>query len=194
METTRPQKLYAYVDESGQDTKGQLFVVAATVIGAAEQERLRQFLERVERAVGKDKKWTKAKRHQRLAYITHVLRAPALQERLFYAVFTQTTQYLPCVLDTITGAVTQYTKGRAHRVTILIDGLQQGVRHHVATALRQRQIRVEMVRGVDERHDALIRLADALAGFTRHALQGNPSLVPLFEEAERQGLLQRIRA
>lgn len=118
----------------------------------------------------------------------------ALRECLFYAVFTQTTQYLPCVLDTITGAVTQYTRGHAHRVTILIDGLQQGVRHHVATALRQRQIRVETVRGVDERHDALIRLADALAGFTRHALQGNPSLVPLFEEAERQGRLQRIRA
>ncbi|HEY5867950.1 MAG TPA: hypothetical protein VI542_20725, partial [Candidatus Tectomicrobia bacterium] len=45
----------------------------------------------------------------------------------------------------------------------------------VATALRQRQIRVETVRGVDERHDALIRLADALAGFTRHALPDVPT-------------------
>ena len=194
MEITRPQKLYMYVDESGQDTKGQLFVVAATIMRAEEQERLRQFLERVERAVGKDKKWTKAKRHQRQGYITQVLRAPALHERLFYATFTQTTAYLPCVLATIAGAVTQFSQGHAHSITICIDGLQQGVRHHVATALRQRQIRVEKVRGVDERHDALMRLADALAGFTRHAFQGNPALVPLFEEAERQGRLQRIRA
>ena len=31
METTKPQKLSAYMHASGQDTKGQLFEVAATI-------------------------------------------------------------------------------------------------------------------------------------------------------------------
>ena len=52
METRTPQKLYAYVDESGQDTLGAFFVVA-TVLTADNQERVRQALERLERASGK---------------------------------------------------------------------------------------------------------------------------------------------
>jgi hypothetical protein len=33
METTPPQKLYAYVDESGQDTAGRFFVVSVVLFG-----------------------------------------------------------------------------------------------------------------------------------------------------------------
>ena len=35
METRTPQKLYAYVDESGQDTLGELFLVSVVVTGEA---------------------------------------------------------------------------------------------------------------------------------------------------------------
>jgi hypothetical protein len=60
METRTPQKLYAYVDESGQDTFGELFVVA-TVLTADNHARVRQSLERLERASGKGlRKWIKA--------------------------------------------------------------------------------------------------------------------------------------
>jgi hypothetical protein len=77
METRTPQKLYAYVDESGQDTLGAFFVVA-TVLTADNQERVRQALERLERASGKGlRKWVKATPRQRLAYMTPVL---AVQE------------------------------------------------------------------------------------------------------------------
>lgn len=191
---TPPAKCYVYVDETGQDTKGQRFVVAVAVIPAAEQERARQVLERMERTTGKDKKWTKAKPRQRQAYMEQVLALPLLHGRLFYARFTQTTAYLPCLLHTIAGAVLLTPGGPATRLTILIDGLPQTVRHGVAGALRQQRLRIEQVRGVDERHDALMRLADALAGFVRHALQGRPELVPLFDTARRQGVLRDIWA
>lgn len=42
------QKLYAYVDESGQDTQGELFVVAVVVTGS-ERDALRQALRNIER-------------------------------------------------------------------------------------------------------------------------------------------------
>ena len=37
METRTPQKLYAYVDESGQDTSGALFLVSVVITGAARE-------------------------------------------------------------------------------------------------------------------------------------------------------------
>jgi hypothetical protein len=95
MEALAPQKLYAFIDESGQDTLGELFVVAAVLTGH-DHERVRQSLERLERASGKGlRKWMKATPRQRLAYLTAVLQLPALQGHLFAAHFTHTTTYLP---------------------------------------------------------------------------------------------------
>src|SRR5262249_27560361 len=94
-------------------------------------------LERLERASGKGlRKWIKATPRQRLAYLTAVLQLPALHGRLFAAHFTHTTTYLPCVLTTITQAVTAGAAGQPARATILIDGLKKTVRQDVAAALR----------------------------------------------------------
>jgi len=198
METPTPQKLYAFVDESGQDTLGELFVVA-TVLTGDNHERVRQSLERLERASGKGRrKWMKATPRQRLAYLTTVLQLPALHGRLFAAHFTATTTYLPCVLTTITRAVTAGAAGQPCRATILIDGLQKTVRQEVAASLRAQlqpqQIRVEKVRGLDDQSDALMRLADALAGFVRQALEGRPVMAALFADSHRQGVIHLFQA
>jgi hypothetical protein len=198
METRTPQKLYAYVDESGQDTLGAFFVVA-TVLTADNQERVRQALERLERASGKGlRKWVKATPRQRLAYMTPVLQLPALHGRLFVAHFTDTTAYVPCVLTAIARAVITGAAGQPARATILIDGLQKGIRQHAAAALRAQlqpqQIRLEKVRGLNEQSDALMRLADALAGFVRHGLEGRPHMAPLLAESHRQEVLHLIQA
>jgi len=197
METPTPQKLYAFVDESGQDTLGELFVVA-TVLTGDNHERVRQSLERLERASGKGlRKWMKATPRQRLAYLTPVLQLPALQGRLFAAHFTETTTYLPCVVTTITRAVIAGAAGHPARATILIDGLQKTLRQDVAASLRAQlhpqQIRVEKVRGLDDQSDALMRLADALAGFVRHALEGRPVMADLFADSHRQGVIQLVQ-
>ncbi len=57
MGSTR-EKLYCYVDETGQDTKGAIFIVAA-IISDGEQSVLEKFLLGCEKASGKGiKKWT----------------------------------------------------------------------------------------------------------------------------------------
>jgi hypothetical protein len=134
---------------------------------------------------------------QRLAYITPVLQLSALHGRLFAAHFTDTTTYVPCILTAITRAVIAGAAGEPARVTILIDGLQKGVRQGAAAALRAQlqpqQIRLEKVRGLDEQSDALMRLADALAGFVRHGLEGRPDMAPLLAESHRQGILHLLQ-
>lgn len=52
------QKLYCYVDESGQDTRGALFVVALVITGEA-REQVRTALQQIEERTGKHKKWKK---------------------------------------------------------------------------------------------------------------------------------------
>lgn len=52
MSDTHKQKLYCYVDETGQDTEGQLFLVSV-VVTEQEQESFAHELERIEAESGK---------------------------------------------------------------------------------------------------------------------------------------------
>ena len=74
--TASRQKLYAYVHESGQDTRGSLFVVSVLVL-ASDRETVRQGLEHVERQSGKhSKKWHRARLRERQAHIEQVTHSP----------------------------------------------------------------------------------------------------------------------
>jgi len=188
----RMQKLYCYLDETGQDTQGRLFVVAA-VITDDTRDTVRHLLERMEYTSGKGhKKWSKATRAQRQAYMTQVLQAPALHARLFYSHFLQTTTYLPCVLHTAAQAVTTVAAGDDYRATVLIDGLPREERFRVGAGLRQLQVAVRRVRGLRDESEALIRLADAVAGFVRGHLEGQGDGTPLFLEAVRRQVLREV--
>lgn len=88
------QKLYAYVDETGQDTEGDFFIVSV-VVTAEEYEVLREQLEQIEQATGKGRvKWSRAKDAARVAYIERVLATPAFRGKLHYGVHHQTKDYL----------------------------------------------------------------------------------------------------
>lgn len=66
------QKLYCYVDENGQDTKGDIFIVSVVVTGK-ERDELLSLCEEIERRSGKGKfKWSKAERKKRLDYIKQI--------------------------------------------------------------------------------------------------------------------------
>ena len=52
METRTPQKLYAYVDESGQDTEGRFFVVSVVLFGT-DRDTVLARLEALEARTGK---------------------------------------------------------------------------------------------------------------------------------------------
>ncbi len=55
------QRLFCYVDESGQDTEGQLFIVSV-VLAQAERDSLISLWEQIEQQSGKgSSKWVKAK-------------------------------------------------------------------------------------------------------------------------------------
>ena len=58
---SKPTKYYCYVDETGQDTKGKLFIVAIVIV-ADKREELIKRIEQVELSSQKYlRKWQKSK-------------------------------------------------------------------------------------------------------------------------------------
>jgi hypothetical protein len=84
MESHTAQKLYAYVDESGQETSGAFFLVPMVITSAA-RDSLRKKPRTIERMSGKQaKKWTKARPAERAAYLQSVLQLSELMGCIYY--------------------------------------------------------------------------------------------------------------
>ena len=80
------QKLYDYVDESGQDIKSAFFVVVA-LVSAENQEVLRKKLLKVERLVGTgNKKWRKVRPVNRLKYLKTLLEKEIAKGNIFMVI------------------------------------------------------------------------------------------------------------
>ncbi|MEK7278842.1 MAG: DUF3800 domain-containing protein [Chloroflexota bacterium] len=184
------RKLYCYVDESGQDTQGSLFIVTVVIV-SADRESLRELLDRIEAVSGKGKKkWTKATRKQRQAYLEQVIRKAEFRGKVLYARFADTRDYLVCVLRALGQAIMIAAGGQPYRATVLIDGLGKDERHRVAAGLRQQQLSVDKIRGLRDESDAFIRLADAMAGFVRDWIEGDAYSERLYREAVERGVIR----
>lgn len=89
-----PKQLYCYVDESGQDTRGRLFVVSVVITGS-ERDRLRDLCERIEQTSLKGVwKWTRVSCERQMAYARQIVAEPELRGKLFYAVYKSAKGYL----------------------------------------------------------------------------------------------------
>ncbi len=185
------QKLYCYVDETGQDTQGRFFLVALVIVDQ-EREDLRGHLKRREKRSGKAaKKWTQATLEQKKGYLTEILQTHALQGKIFYREFAHTTDYLACTLETIAQGVAKKA-GQEDRVTVIIDSLGKREGKVVGARLRKQGVRVEKVRGVPHKSDEFIRLADAMAGFIRDFLEGAAYADTFYQKAVRLGMIEAL--
>lgn len=183
------QKLYAYTDETGQDTKGTLFIVT-TVLAGNDRDDIRARLHEIERASRKrDKKWTKSRPEQRVDYIRRILDVSALHGAMYYSQYRDTRSYVDLTILSTAKAVLARAR-EPYQATILMDGLGWPERRRFAAELRKLHVAVDKVRGLKDQADAFIRLADALAGFVRAGLVGHPVLSDLFEQAKRERIIK----
>jgi hypothetical protein len=86
-------KLYCYVDETGQDTRGVFFMVGV-VVADQDRDAIRNLCLAFERLSGKGRaKWLKAGFRQKRDYIGRVLYEPSFNGRLFVAVYQRTQEF-----------------------------------------------------------------------------------------------------
>jgi uncharacterized protein DUF3800 len=186
-----PSKRYAYVDESGQDTQSQFFVVSVVVLDAKHEAILQQ-LEAIETRSRKGKvKWHRARYVYRQAYIDELTRLTRLSLSLFCESFYGSQAYV--TLTVTANAVRQKAQGSAPEVTVFVDGLLKHEAVRFASLLRTKWRGTRKVRGVQkQQNNAFIRLADALCGLVRDAAEGNVWALNALQRLKRNGLLEAL--
>lgn len=187
--TVKMKRIDLHVDESGQDTRGKLFIVAIVMV--EDSNGFRRFCATLERTSGKGRtKWRTAKKDSRIIYLRAVISdASSFGVTLFYAVFRETLAYDRATVESIARAI-RSLNSRGSRLFVQVDGLAKKKCNTYKTDLRKRGVSVEKVRGVKDENEPLIRLADALAGAARAMLESEDSgLRKLFALATRSGIL-----
>jgi len=184
-------KLYAYIDESGQDTEGRLFIVGV-VITSKERDELTALCERIEREVGKRNKWSRSKDAINLAYIQQVIDSQVMQGKLFYAIYQNTFDYFNLTVETIEQAIKAHGLPENHQVVAIYDGLPRSLEMDVTNRLRKQGLKTSRVRGEKDEKEALLRLADAICGLLRGMNENETAMVKLFNQAIRRSIIQDV--
>lgn len=188
------QKLYCYVDENGIETKGKIFIVAIVVV-ADENDKFMALCEELEKAAGKGRtKWRHTKHSQRIDYLRRVFRNKQFRGSLHFAVFRGKIAQHEATIEAIVRAVKFQAPTERYTTRVYVDALSKTQRHKYGAALRKRGIPTENVQGVEkDEHNALIRLADHVAGLVRDVYgNGNEELKRFCEEAQRKGVLIEV--
>ncbi len=190
------QKLYCYVDETGQDTEGRTFIVAVVVLGS-DKDACFSFCEQVEQSSGKGKsKWGKAEHRRRTAYLRLIFNNDRFKGNLRFAMFRGRSErdHDAATIEAIARAVRFREPTEKYTTRVYVDGLSKTKRHEYANGLRHQGVPTQKVRGVlKDENNALVRLADAVAGFVRDVLDGDEEdLRQLFDQARRTGVVIQV--
>lgn len=186
------QKLYCYVDETGQDTKGKLFIVSV-VVAKEDRTEINRFLEEGEIKSGKKKtKWSRTKREYKIAYLEEVLRSDLLKEKVFYSLGEESKAYKEVTLITIASAITSAKDEEDYRASIFIDGLAKAEVNTISVRLRKIGVHTDKVRGVRDESEPLIRLADAISGLVREDYEKVDYAQKLFNLASSKKVLTKV--
>ena len=183
------ETLYAYIDESGQDTEGRFFVVGVLVIGET-RATIQKQLEEIEKISGKgNSKWHKAKSNSRKKYIEAVVRLSELHSSLFYEIFHDDKKYVQLIGYATAHAILKKAKP-SYRVSIFVDGFTQTELERLIPIFKDFQIRKRKLRGVRrEENNAFIRLVDALCGLVRDASDDNQWSKDMLKRLQKKNLV-----
>lgn len=117
------RKLYAYIDESGQDTKGAIFVVSVLIL-EEEREMIKEDLEEIERQSGKkNAKWNKARPEFRRKYIEAASQLEKLKGRIFFDIFSDTKKYIELTSFAAAKAILKKSGKDKYKVTVFVDAI-----------------------------------------------------------------------
>lgn len=185
------RKLYCYVDENGQETAGRIFIVVVVVVGN-ERDGILALCETIEQSTKKGRvKWRKASYIYRLEYLKRIFADTRFLEALRFCVYLTKVDQDNATIATIARAIQWKEPEERYTSIVYVDALSKTKRHKYARALRKFGVPTDKVQGVlKEENNALIRLADAIAGFIRDVMDGEqPELRTIYNQAKRDGFL-----
>lgn len=186
------QRLYCYVDETGQDPRSDIFIVVA-VITDREQDSLRTELIAAEsEAKTGQRKWHKSRPDRRIKYLKIILAKQIAGGDVFFAQYSKPLPYFLPLLETIEKSIKQKTQS-AYRAVIIVDGIDRKKATELTGALRLKNISLEFVRTARDESEPIIRLADMWAGCLRSSITNKDSeTTDIIKQAQSQGYLKAL--
>lgn len=183
------------MDETGQDTKGELFIV--TVILPEKRDELKAYVTHVEHVSGKGKfKWGRVEPDYRYRYLHELFTQKTYPFTACYAIHERTDAYKEATIQTISASIHTVDDFKNCAFTILVDGLNEKDQRYYGYALRHQGIPSKKVRGIKkDENDALIRLADSICGFVRDIQTDEITeerFIRLFRKAKTSGVLVEL--
>ncbi|MEK7172352.1 MAG: DUF3800 domain-containing protein [Patescibacteria group bacterium] len=187
------QKLYCYVDESGQDTKGRFFVVSVVVLEENRNQVL-QALENIEDESGKRRiKWHKARQSFREIYFEKIAQASLFGNTIFFETFTNGNHYLKMTSYTTAKSILRKARKEAYTASIYIDGFNKKEVAAFSKELRALRINRRKIRGVRrDENNAFIRFADALCGLVRDVEDGREWAIEMLHKLQKRGVVNAL--
>lgn len=188
------KKIYCYVDESGQDTKGLLFIVSVVVAGN-DKNLLQNEFEQIEKNSGKHKyKWGKTNMASRINYLRKIISTEKYKFSIFFSTY-KTMDFDLATIQTISKTLHHKINNLNYKTLVYIDGLAKSKRHFYAKELRNLGVRTQKIKGVmKDENNSLIRLTDAISGWIRDVIEQNrdDDLSKIYRKAIKNKVLVEV--
>lgn len=180
------KKFYCYVDETGQDTKGELFLVTVIIEISTDLQTLQDKLFKIEKFSKKKHKWSKSSFKVRQIYLKQILTIKEVKNTIYYSIYNDTKSYIKLTALTIAKAISA-KKLRNYTANILIDGLNQKSMYQIRNELKKLKISYTRIRGLKDEQDVILRLADNITGLLRDFVEKKEyanKIINKFKEAK----------
>lgn len=189
------KRFYCYVDETGQDTEGNIFIV--TIVVPENRDEVLKYVEEVEEKSGKGKfKWGRAKPDQRAKYMEMITAQKKFPLKFYFSVYKDTKEYKTSTIITIVKAIQEIKNFKQHKFIISVDALGKKDQRFYGSQIHKLGIPSRKVKGVTrDESNALIRLADSVCGFVRDVLEGaeeDKTLKPIYKKAVKNDVLVEV--
>ena len=178
-------KVSSFTDESGQDTKGKVFVVCTVCVASDKTQEVEEKLLDIEMKSGKNQKWFNSGNKRRNAYVKSLLESGFLKNvTLYCSVYKNKSDYVPLVGAHVAKSVLAFSGDGPYMSKIFIDKMDKGTLGSIKKEIKLFHIKYKKIRGLSDEASPLIRLADAACGIVRDL--DNKSVADAFKEFSNQ--------
>jgi Protein of unknown function (DUF3800) len=185
------QKIYCYVDETGQDIKSEFFIVVA-VVNDQDQNLLRSRLYKIESLtkIGK-RKWHKSSYDKRKQYLNLLIKEGVCEGDIYFGYYKKPIPYFLPMLEVIEKAVINKAK-EDYRTIVYVDGIDRKKANELTNALRVRKVKLELVKSKRGESEPLIRLTDRWAGCIRLSFLNIKDYRDILEKAKNKKYVKEV--
>ncbi len=190
--TSKIQKLYCYVDETGQDAGSEFFIVVS-IVSSEEQGQVRSDLLKLEASSKVHaRKWFNSRSPVKEEFLRLAVNEHLAKGDLYYGTFKKPLPFFLPMLETIEKAIKDKAGNTPYQAIVYVDGIDKKKAKELTNALRLKGIKLKYVRSARDESEPLIRLADRWAGCIRHAQEGREVNKKILAKAEKDKYIKRI--